>query len=317
MRKGNTSRREYWFLVVAGTGLMLLTGAGAFWLKSNADRSQLTLEMAINEEPTAPIHGFAWNNAVGDLLRSLPPDLAIEVCANLSDGAERPAPQPCAELREIVAIAPAASGVMAAAAHERPSTTTISQLPAEVAASHAMAALPQPSPIRTPIAGVGAESDTVVPAAPAPMSNEPAAVGAQIASAQTTETARLPQANEEHTPAAAIVDDPALAPWLLSTDDPRQKANETGGPGGKPRSEQAAAEAAAAAAKAQAQARARAAAEAKAKAEAEAKAKAAARAKAREKALASLRGSKDDSASGNSKADGKGKDGSSGEGGRD
>jgi colicin import membrane protein len=167
------------------------------------------------------------------------------------------------------------------------------------------------------------------------MPNEPAAVGAQIASAQTTETdfdsaardarievAPLSQATERHTPAAAIVEDTAMAPWLLSTDDPRQNANETGELGAERRSEQAALDAAeAAAAKAQAQARARAAAAAKAKAEAEAKAKAkakaAARAKARENALASLHGSGDDGGGGNSKADGKGKGGSSGEGGRD
>ena len=334
MRKGNTSRREYWFLVVAGTGLMLLMGAGAFWLKANADRSQPTLEMAVNEDPAAPIHGFAWNNAVGDLLRSLPPDLAIEVCASLSNGAGRQAPQPCPELRQIAAIAPAASGAMAEAADERISMPTNNQLPAEMAASYAMVALPQSWPTGASMPEVGAESAVVTEPAPV-KSKAAAAIGAQIAAAQTTQTDLEPAPYDEKIeaappsgapqaqtpPAAAIIDDATIVHGLLLTADSRRTANESGGVSAESASKEAALAAAEAAnAQAQARARARAAAEAKAKAAARAKAKAAARAKARESARASLRGSREDNGDGdggNSKADGKGGDGSSGEGGRD
>jgi colicin import membrane protein len=332
MKKGNTSRREYWFLVVAGTGLMLLTGAGAFWLKASADRSQPTLEMAVDENPAAPIHGVAWNNAVGDLLRSLPPDLAIEVCASLSNGAGRPAPQPCPELRQIAAIVPAASGAMAEAADGRISMPTINQLPAEMAASYAMAALPQSSPPGASMPEIGTES-AVVPE-PAPVTSKvAAAIGAQIAAAQTTQTGLKPAARDEmiesappsgppqaQTPlAAAIIEDATIVHGLLLTADSQQTANESGGASAEsPSKEAALAAAEAAKAQAQARARARAAAEAKAIAAARAKARAAARAKARENARASARGSREDNGDGgDSKADGNGRGGSSGEGGRD
>jgi hypothetical protein len=332
MKNGNTSRREYWLLAVAGTGLMLLTGAGAFWLKANADRSQPTLEMAVNEDPAAPVHGFAWNDAVGDLLQSLPPDLAIEVCASLSNGAGRPAPQPCAELREIAAIAPAASGAMAEAADERISMPTINQLPAEVPASYAMATVPPSPPTRASMPEIDAESGAVVPE-PAPVTSKvAAALGAQIAAAQTTQTDLEPAPRGEKVdsalpsgapqaqtlPPAAIMDDATIVHGLLLTTDSRQTANESGGVSAESASKEAALEAAEAAkTQAQAKARARAAAEAKAKAAARARAKAAARARARENALRGSREDNGDSDGGDSKADGKGRGGSSGEGGRD
>jgi colicin import membrane protein len=218
---------------------------------------------------------------------------------------------------------------MAEVADEHIPIPAINQLPAEVAASYAMAALPQSSPTGASMPEIGAESNAVAPG-PAPVTSKvAAAIGAQIATAQTTETAARDENTEsappsgapqaQTPPAAAIIDDATIEHGLLLTADSRQTANESGGVSAESASKEAALAAAEAAkAQAQARARARAAAEAKAKAAARAKAKAAARAKARENAQASLRGSREDNGDGgDSKADGKGGDGSSGEGGRD
>jgi hypothetical protein len=55
MEEPRRARREFWFVVAAGSGLMLLTGTGAYWIKTNADRPQLTLERAVDEKSQWPL----------------------------------------------------------------------------------------------------------------------------------------------------------------------------------------------------------------------------------------------------------------------
>jgi colicin import membrane protein len=341
MEEPRRSRQEFWFVVAAGSGLMLLTATGAYWIKTNADRPQLTLEMAVDEKSQLPpvTYGFAASNAVGELLKSLPPELALDVCASLTGAPARTAKQHCDELRSVIAIVPAASPI-------RAKTAIAASLPADVVAPPAepqvpVAAAPVPSmpvtwqaaPIQTAVADSEPSPDATAtqtaavaePASAAPAGG-PALAGVQIASAQTTEQPAFASARAAHdpdvillsdttepvTPTVTVPEEVTVAYWLYLSDMPEGDASDTDGLGGDTTGEDDTSVADAAAA-AEAQAKARAAAEAKARAAAEAKARA--KAKAAAKALAAALNADNDS--GNTANAGKGKDkdqGSSGAG---
>jgi hypothetical protein len=297
MKERSRSPWEFRLVVAAGIGLVLLTGAGAYWIKANAERPQTTIEMAIGDGTLPIAYSFDANAAVAELLQSLPPDLALDVCANLSGTVARTAQRPCDELREITAIAPAASsglpqsamgGTLAALAAEP-------ALPPQAAPTSTAieASSPQLSPIQTPLPQfqpptAAMEAPTNADPSDAPPSGV-AASGAQIASAQTTEAPLVAAADDRDSEAKLLLerDEPAttVAPTIADGTTPswlpsaRGSALETSdaadldeGLTGEARAKLAAA---AAAAKAKAQAKAKAIAAAKAKAKAKARARAA------------------------------------------
>jgi hypothetical protein len=342
MNEPRRSQRGFWFVVAAGSGLMLLTGAGAYWIKSNADRPQLTLQIAEESLLLPAIHGLAGDKAVAELLVSLPPDLALEVCASLGAAPPRAAKRSCDDLREIAAIAPAASPPAVAAsdrltapaaprppAEAAPAQSPAIPLPAEAAPAQNGVIPPQPSPIETAVAEPEPEPTaeaTVVPtgAVPEPpavdLADRVAVAGVQITSAQTTEPGlvaaddgdrdqTLSSDAAEQTVAANAHDE---AYWLLMSEVPPPDSTDSAS-----LDENATADddvmtsGDAAAARAQAQAKAKAQAQAQAKARAEARAKAGARA-----AAALNAGNDQDAANGANAGSGKDKDkGSSGAGG--
>jgi hypothetical protein len=338
MKEPRRSRRGFWFVVAAGSGLMLLTGAGAYWIKSNADSPQLSLEMAIDENSLLlpASHSFAANDAVGELLESLPPDLALDVCASLTGAAARTAKRPCDELREITAIAPAASpirpesAIAAAAVPDAVVTApTEPQVPADAAPTQAAAAPPQPSPIQTPVVHSVPEPEATVTqvaevAGPpsAAFASGLAAAGAQIASAQTTEAPAIvtakaagdpdvtlsPETTAQAAPAVPAIGDDPMAYWLVLSNVP--DGDSANADPGQDATTEGDATSSGAAAKARAEAK------AKANAAAKAKAKAVAAARARAAVAAALNADNDKDA-GNTANAGRGKDrdqGSSGSG---
>jgi hypothetical protein len=319
MKEPRRSRWELWLVVMAGSSLMLLTGAGAYWVKSNAERQRLTLEMATDDNALLlpPAQAFAANDAVGDLIESLPPDLAREVCANLTGDLARMAKRPCDELREIAAVAPAASPVPLgdAMAAMPADVVTPPQLPAGPVSVPEAAPPPQPAPIQTTFAHSEPLPDptvTQVAAAPGPVSavilGAIAAAGAPIASAQTTEQPAPVSANGEGEIYVTVLVEGTEPPpptqaapgdtmdyWLFLSGMPEGDSADTDGLGEDATAEEDASVAAATAA-----------AKAQAKAAAEAQAKAKASAAARAKALAATLGSDKDS--GSTANAGKGKD---------
>jgi hypothetical protein len=289
MKEPTRLQREFWLFVAAGSSLMLLTGAGAYWIKSNAERPQPTLAMAIADNAPPPAHAFAANDAVRELLESLPPDLALDVCANLTADLARTAKRPCDDLRQITVIAAAASPV--------PLGSAMAALPEDLVTTPRLAAGPVSLPELAPTLPTAPHGEPVpdipatgLAAAPAPASAVVlagvAAAGAPIASAQTTEQPAQASANGESGVQVTVrVEDiappaPAIArpehDWFFLSGMPEGGGVNVDGPG-----EDAAADGDASAAAAAAEARARAAAEA----EAEAKARAAARAKALARAV--------------------------------
>jgi len=287
MESRSTSRREYWFVVAAGSALMLFTGAGAFWIKAHAERPQILLEVATGTKALPPPRAPDPNEAVDELLRSLPPDLALDVCANLVGGAGPSIPRPCIELREITAIAPAAppsepQSAVAVSAFDVPMPFIGPEPPADAATA--------PDAAMTRAAATSSQPEPM----PAAVPDEPAVVSVQI----SEET--------EFDPAPSDIEVTPLAPPTKQMTPSTAVGNNTA----EPRNADAVSRlgnGATAAAKAAAEAKAKAAAEA-------AKAKAKALAEAGKKAaIAATRGSKE-SDNGNANA---GREGTSGEGGGD
>jgi hypothetical protein len=287
MEERSRSPREFRLVVAAGIGLVLLTGVGAYWIKANAERPQPTLEMAVGDGTLPIAYGFEANNAVAELLQSLPPDLALDVCANLSGTVARTAQRPCDELREITAIAPAAwSGLPQSAMAAMPGGTLTTPAAPEAAPTPTatQASVPQPSPIQDPAPQSQPPTDADSPAATAP--GGVAASGAQIASAQTTEEPLVAVADDRDSeaklllaldepamPAATTIADDTTARWLPSADVSALETSDAADlDDGLTAEADAKLAAAAAAAKAQAKAKAKAVAAAKAKAKAKAKA---------------------------------------------
>jgi colicin import membrane protein len=350
MKEPKRSQREFWFVAAAGSGLMLLAGTGAYWIKTNADRPQLRLETSIAENSVLlpASHGLAGDKAVAELLESLPSDLALEVCAGLAGAPARTAKRPCDELREIAAIAPAAPpappvrSMVAVEAWEIPTPPIGPQFRVETAPTQSAAVAPQPSPAETPVSPAEPAADAPAiqrDAAPKPraadLANTLATVGMQIVSAQTTEP-RFPVADDGELEVTLLPDPtelvvPAIsedivAYWLVMSDVPSPGSPETGDVvDGAATDDEATTSTDAATAAAQAQAKAKAQAQAKAKAQAQAKAKAQAQAKARSQArakvgtqaiAAALNGDKDvDAGNGPNVGSGKDRDQGSGSGG--
>lgn len=341
VKDGSRSPQQFRLVVAAGTGLALLTGVGAYWIKANAERPELTLEMAIGDGTLPIAYGFEANNAVAELLVSLPPDLALDVCASLSGTVARTAQQPCAELREITAIAPAASSGLpqnamdAAMSGGTPTALAAPELPPDVAPAPTAAAPPQPSSIRTPASpSEPSTAAMVAQTTAAPTEADPpaamaasrlAASRAPIASAQTTkepvfvaaaddrdsEATLLLELNEPVKPAATAIGDGTLARWLLVPDvSQRETADAADLDDGLTTEARAKLAAAASAAKARAQAKAKAIAAAKAKAKAKAARSAVNRRDADNTPANTGRGKDKDGG-----PSGSGGDGSSGEGG--
>jgi hypothetical protein len=320
MTEPRKSQREFWLVVVAGSSLMLLTGAGAYWIKSNAERPQPSFEMAGNGALLSPpVHAFAATEVVGELLESLPPDLAFDVCANLTGDLARKAKRPCDELRAVTAAVPAASpGLFGSAmAALRAEVLITPQLPAASAPVTVVTA-PEPAPsIRASVAHGAPAADAAasqLAAEPAPASTAipggAVPAGAPIAGVPTTEQAAPPVANSESGVSVAVLVEGTEPPTIAAPDEAMawlflSEVPESGATNADRRGEAATAEKDGEAAAAEARAQARAGAEAAAKA----KAADAARAQA---AAAAFKADRDDS--GSSANAGKGKDNDQGAG---
>jgi hypothetical protein len=317
MQEPRRSQREFWLVVAAGSSLMLMTGAGAYWIKSNAERAQPTLGMATGDSAPLPraAHAFVAEDAIGELLVSLPPELALDVCANLTADLARTAMRPCDGLREITAIAPAASPVPlgSAMAAEPEDVATAPQLPAHPVSGPESAPSLEPAPVPAAVAQSEPRPDAAQVAAmpeppPAMVLGAVAAAGAPIAAAQTTER---PAHAENGVSVSVLVDEPSptlaapeetMAYWLFLSGVPERDSPHAAGLNEDTTAED---DAAAAEAKAAAEAA------AKAKAAAEAAAKAKAAAEAAKAARAAINADKEPGKA----ARGKGKDKDQGAGG--
>ncbi|MGH6930341.1 MAG: hypothetical protein ACREEV_18630, partial [Dongiaceae bacterium] len=275
-------------------------------------------------------HGLAGDKAVAELMESLPPDLALEVCASLAGAPARAAKRPCDELREIAALAPAAPPVrpmVGVAEWDIPTPPAGPQLSADAAPAQSAAPPPPPSPVAQPEPATPAPAIQMMAAAPEPpaadLADTLAAAGVWIASAQTTEPG-LPTANDGDLE-VTLLPDPAelvvpaisedvMAYWLVMSDVPSPGPTNTGSLVDNATTDDEAVTSAEAA-KAMAQAKAKAKAKAQAEAKAKAKAQAQARARAGAKAVAAALNADKDTGNGATAGSGKDRDqGASGAG---
>jgi colicin import membrane protein len=286
------SSRNSWLYISAAGAIVVLAIASACSIRtdtSEIDSYQLAVKTQTKADALRFIEAFRTSHLVGDLIESLPPDVALQVCAELSGRAERS----CEQLREIAAIAPASSIPPQAPAPASPQTSPITAKPMPVPPfkPNQTAATPPETTQATPANPPSETASQVV--------STQTKVGSAIEAAEETEsttTTPEPPMNLEAEAAPgslgkSIVDEAqadgdSAESWMLRT------GAKDGGSATTKDSAQAAARAAA---------KAKAAAEAKARAEAEAKAKArAARARAA-KAAMERRNEKDGSSSGGSK----------------
>ena len=315
MAQVRLSSRNSWLCISAAITFVILTIASACSMKtgmSEIDSYQLAVKTQTKADALRFTEAFGTSHLVGDLIESLPPDVALQVCADLSGSAAGNAERSCEPLREIAAIAPASSIPPPTTAPVSPQvspTTAEPRLvppfrPNQTAATPPEATQATAASPRSETASQVASAQTVaIPATDDPKPEAtPTKVGSTIETTEAPESTTMtpePRVSPEAENARGAVgksmvhdakaDGGSAEGWLLRT------SAKDGSSATATDSAQAAARAAA---------KAKAAAEAKAKAEAEAKAKAkdkAAKAKAAKAAMERRKKEKDGSSSSGSK----------------
>lgn len=117
MHDGKQSSRSLWVSLGAGTCLVALSLAAAC---SNDTRSEIdSYDSAVTTQKVEGartfLSAFRTSHLAGDLIESLPPGIALQVCADLPTGVSRSAVRSCKQLREAVAAQPASALIQTAA----------------------------------------------------------------------------------------------------------------------------------------------------------------------------------------------------------
>jgi hypothetical protein len=120
MNFSERSSRASWFLAGAGSGFALLAIVGACSIStstSEIENYDAAVQSQTAESALAFINANQGSHLVGDLIESLPPNVAVQVCSEMPSSASGRTARSCQHMREVVATtatAPAPAFVAAA-----------------------------------------------------------------------------------------------------------------------------------------------------------------------------------------------------------
>jgi hypothetical protein len=107
--------RVHWLLVGAGSSIALLALVGACSIHdSSSDRSEIeSYDAAVHSQTAngalAFINAHPNSHLVGDLIESLPPDVAAQVCFDMPNGIAGRVARSCQQTQDAVAMLPVAA----------------------------------------------------------------------------------------------------------------------------------------------------------------------------------------------------------------
>jgi hypothetical protein len=113
------SSRATWFFVGAGSGLALFALVGACSISTSTaeiDSYDAAVQSQTAEGALAFINANRGSHLVGDLIESLPPNVAVHVCSELPSSVSGRTARSCQHMREVMATAPTAPAPVLAAA---------------------------------------------------------------------------------------------------------------------------------------------------------------------------------------------------------
>jgi hypothetical protein len=211
---------------------------------SEIDAFERAVRAQTKDDARAFIETFQTSHLIGDLIESLRPDVALQVCGDLPAAASRAA-GPCEALRQLEAMAPAAARPRPTAP-SRPAQAAIPAPPREaaIAASEPVeippAARPEPEPaVQTaagppePLEAITAEpiEVEVLASAPAPAAIQPAAGPLEPLEAITIEPIEVEVLTSALAPAAIqplmIAPEPAARQTVVAESAPAPDAAPT------------------------------------------------------------------------------------------
>jgi hypothetical protein len=113
MRKHWQSSWKSWGFGVGGSGVVVLALAAACSLGAGGMSEIDSYDSAVRTQSVAEsrafVSKFRTSHLVGDLIESLPPDVALQVCEDLPFGTSAKARRSCEQLRDTIAAQPAAA----------------------------------------------------------------------------------------------------------------------------------------------------------------------------------------------------------------
>jgi hypothetical protein len=112
------SSRAYWFFFGAGNGLALLAIVGACSTSSTSEIGSydVAVQSQTAEGALAFINANRGSHLVGDLIESLPPNVAVQVCSEMPSNVSGRTARSCKHMREVMATTPTATAPILAAA---------------------------------------------------------------------------------------------------------------------------------------------------------------------------------------------------------
>ena len=130
--------------ITGGFGVALLLAPAAIAQVSEVDSYERAVISQTKEDALAFIEDFRSSHLTGDLIKSLRPEVAREVCADLPGGVSR-ARRACEQLRKVPVAEATASAKNAAASTAQSTTTAAPTQPIETQAIGGMAPAPAPT----------------------------------------------------------------------------------------------------------------------------------------------------------------------------